>query len=59
MIIVLKDHATKEQIEKVESKLVELGFKTHPIYGDTKTVIGAIGDKRLFSTNMILSMAGG
>lgn len=58
MIIVLKDNATKEQIERVESKLVDLGFKTHPIYGETKTVIGAIGDKHLINTNMILSMPG-
>lgn len=58
MIIILKDNATKEQIVNVENKLVDLGFKTHPIYGDTKTVIGAIGDKRLFNTNTILSMPG-
>jgi len=45
MIIVMSPNATKEQIENVEKKLLELGFKTHPIVGDVKTVIGAIGDK--------------
>jgi len=30
MIIVMSPNATKEQIENVEKKLLELGFKTHP-----------------------------
>ena len=58
MIVVLKNNATKDQIKNVENKLIELGFKTHPIYGQTKTVIGAIGDKRLLNTNMILTFPG-
>lgn len=45
MIVVMKPHATKEQIAHVEQKLVDMGYKTHPIYGEVKTVIGAIGDK--------------
>ncbi|OQB12663.1 MAG: Phospho-2-dehydro-3-deoxyheptonate aldolase [Firmicutes bacterium ADurb.Bin193] len=58
MIVVLREGATKEQIKKVEHKLLELGFKTHPIYGEFKTVIGAIGDKRNINKNLILSMEG-
>jgi len=37
---------------------LELGFKTHPIVGDVKTVIGAIGDKRLLNTHSISTMPG-
>ncbi|ABN52114.1 MAG TPA: 3-deoxy-7-phosphoheptulonate synthase [Hungateiclostridium thermocellum] len=58
MIIVMSPNATKEQIENVEKKLLELGFKTHPIVGDVKTVIGAIGDKRLLNTHSISTMPG-
>jgi len=58
MIIVMNQNATKEQINQVEKKLVSLGFKTHPIYGDIKTVIGAIGDKRLLDPQVITSMPG-
>lgn len=58
MIIVMKPSATKEQICDVEKKLTEFGFKTHPIYGEVKTVIGAIGDKRLLNTQAITSMPG-
>ena len=58
MIIILKDGATKGQISNVENKLTSLGFQTHPIYGEVKTVIGAIGDKRNVNTNIILALDG-
>lgn len=58
MIIVMNKNATKEQIDNVEKKLIELGFKTHPIIGEVKTVIGAIGDKRNLNTYAISTMPG-
>lgn len=58
MIIVMSRSATKEEIDNVEKRLSELGFKTHPIFGEIKTVIGAIGDKRLLNTHSISSMPG-
>lgn len=58
MIVIMNSSATKEEIQKVENKLIALGFKTHPIYGEVKTVIGAIGDKRLLDTQLITSMQG-
>ena len=45
-------------IEAVEKQLQELGFHTHPIYGEVKTVIGAIGDKRMVKANNIVHMDG-
>ena len=58
MIIIMKDSASALQIEAVEKRLAEFGFRTHPIIGDKKTVIGAIGDKRLLSMNEVLLMTG-
>lgn len=58
MIIIMNQNATKEQINDVEKKLFELGFKTHPITGEIKTIIGAIGDKRLLNTHSISTMPG-
>lgn len=58
MIIIMKDSASAREIEEVEKILADFGFQTHPIYGETKTVIGAIGDKRLLSMNQILTMDG-
>ena len=53
MIIVMKTGATEKQIQDVEKVLQELGFQTHPIYGAVKTVIGAIGDRRLVEAHRI------
>lgn len=46
MIIVMKQGATKEQIDHVIDRIHQLGYKSHPIYGEQRTVIGAIGDER-------------
>ena len=58
MIIIMKDSASAKEIKEVEKILEHFGFQTHPIYGEAKTVIGAIGDKRLLSMNQILTMDG-
>ncbi|NLY60113.1 MAG: 3-deoxy-7-phosphoheptulonate synthase [Clostridiales bacterium] len=58
MIIVMKSGSTQEQVEAVERKLRDLGFQTHPIYGEVKTVIGAVGDKRLVKPHSIIHMDG-
>lgn len=58
MIIIMRNNATKADIEAMESRLADFGFQTHPIYGETKTVIGAIGDKRRLSMNQLLMMNG-
>ena len=58
MIIVMGQNATRQEIDNVEKKLSELGFKTHPIFGEIKTIIGAIGDKRLLNTHSISTMPG-
>lgn len=58
MIIIMRNNATKSEIEAVEKQLADYGFKTHPIYGELKTVIGAIGDKRRISMNQLMMMKG-
>jgi 3-deoxy-7-phosphoheptulonate synthase len=58
MIVVMNRNATKQEIDNVEKKLTELGFITHPIIGEVKTVIGAIGDKRILNTVNITTMPG-
>ena len=46
MIIVMNKDAEKRQIDHVIDRIKELGYTPHPIYGEKKTVIGAIGDER-------------
>lgn len=58
MIIVMRPGATREQIKNVEARLLEFGFKTHPIYGEEKTVIGAIGDKKVLSSEALVTFPG-
>ena len=58
MIIVMSRNATKQEIDNVEKKLQGLGFKTHPIIGEVKTVIGAIGDQRILNSVNITTMPG-
>lgn len=58
MIVVMQNNASREQIETVENALIEMGFKTHPIIGEYKTVIGAIGDKRDLDAEAIKLMDG-
>ncbi len=58
MIIIMHDGASEKAIKDVENRLLQFGFQTHPIYGERKTVIGAIGDKRQIRMNEILLMDG-
>ncbi|MCH5184591.1 MAG: 3-deoxy-7-phosphoheptulonate synthase [Oscillospiraceae bacterium] len=58
MIIIMAENASEEKIKAVEKQLAEYGFKTHPIRGESKTVIGAIGDKGHLSINRLLAMDG-
>ncbi len=46
MVIVMKVGASPAQIEKITHKLEELGFQVHPVHGVTRSILGAIGDKR-------------
>ncbi len=49
MIVSMKPGASREQIEHVCEKIRGSGYIAHPIYGETRTVIGAVGngDNRL------------
>ncbi len=45
MIIILKSHATDEQVQHVVDRIEELGLRTHVSRGSYRTVIGVIGDE--------------
>jgi 3-deoxy-7-phosphoheptulonate synthase len=46
MIIVMKNGATQVQIEHVTLVVERLGYKTHLIKGEERSVVGVIGDDR-------------
>ncbi len=46
MIVVMKAKSTKQEKDEVLKRIRELGYKPHVIHGETRDVIGAIGDER-------------
>jgi 3-deoxy-7-phosphoheptulonate synthase len=46
MVVVMEERASEEQIEKVVSRLVEMGMDVHRSTGVTRTVLGAVGQGR-------------
>jgi 3-deoxy-7-phosphoheptulonate synthase len=59
MIIVMQKGASLEELDNVNNRIKELGYKPHVIHGDTRNVIGAVGDERGKSVlQSIESMAG-
>ena len=46
MIIVMRNGASNEDLAAVENRIKELGYKPHVIHGDTRNVVGAVGDER-------------
>ncbi len=46
MIVVMKNSAGREDIDKVISAIEALGYKAQPIEGVIRTVIGVVGDDR-------------
>jgi len=46
MIIVMRNGASKDELAEVKKRIKELGYKPHVIHGETRNVIGAVGDER-------------
>lgn len=44
MVIVMRENATDEQIDKVSARLHEFGLDVHKVVGVQRTILGAIGD---------------
>src|SRR5882757_10873067 len=43
MIISMRPHATRQEVEHVTERIQEFGFKVHSIAGEERVVIGVIG----------------
>jgi len=53
MVIVMKELASDEQIQRVIAQLVEMGFDVHRSTGALRTVLGAVGGNRQFDPRLI------
>ncbi|WP_003540332.1 3-deoxy-7-phosphoheptulonate synthase [Desulfotomaculum nigrificans] len=50
MVVVMQPQAGEEHVLEVESRLTAVGFRTHVIYGVKRTVIAAVGDRRVIES---------
>jgi len=57
-LIIMKQGATEEEIEKVVEKIEKLGFQAHVSKGVERTIIGIIGDTRSISDETFRSLPG-
>jgi 3-deoxy-7-phosphoheptulonate synthase len=58
VIIVLKPHATDEQIEHVIQRVEALGLKAHLSKGTYRTIIGVIGDEQKLQSSPLAAIPG-
>ena len=58
MIIVMKAHASEEDLNRVIAKVTDRGLKVHLSEGKFRTIIGVIGDKKLIAGLPVQVMPG-
>ena len=58
MVVVMKQGASKEQIEHVTHLIKEMGLKDHIIVGTERTVVAVIGDDRMKDRSALETVAG-
>ncbi|MGA2230254.1 MAG: 3-deoxy-7-phosphoheptulonate synthase, partial [Tepidisphaeraceae bacterium] len=58
MVVVMKQGASKEQIEHVTHLIKEMGLKDHVIVGTERTVVAVIGDDRMKDRSALETVAG-
>ena len=58
MIIILKDHATDDQIAHVVERVESFGLKAHLSRGTFRTVIGVIGDEAKIQAAPLTAISG-
>ena len=58
MILVLRPDASLDQIDHVVARIKELGFTPHVSRGETRTIVGVIGDETKPQADMLLQIPG-
>jgi 3-deoxy-7-phosphoheptulonate synthase len=58
MIIVMEPGASPEAVEAVEKRILAAGLAVHVSKGVERTLIGAVGDERVFEPDMFEAMSG-
>src|SRR6202451_3997963 len=58
MLVVMKSHATPEEIQAVCDHIVQLGFRAHAMPGAQRTAIGITGNQGEVDRGNLESLAG-
>jgi 3-deoxy-7-phosphoheptulonate synthase len=58
MLVVMKAHASEEQVRAVCDRIESLGYRAHPIPGASRTAIGITGNKAAMEPGTIEEMSG-
>src|SRR5262245_25546682 len=58
MLVVMKAHATEEQVRAVCERIESLGYRAHPIPGAQRTAIGITGNKGAMEQGTLGEMSG-
>ncbi|MEI9967956.1 MAG: hypothetical protein WDM87_04765 [Terracidiphilus sp.] len=58
MLVVMKSHATPEEIQAVCDHIVQLGFRPHPLPGAQRTAIGITGNQSEVDRGNLESLSG-
>ncbi len=58
MLVVMKAHATEEQVRAVCERIESFGYRAHPIPGAQRTAIGVTGNKGAMEAGTLEEMSG-
>ena len=58
MLVVMQNHATQEQIDRVVKTIEEMGYSARPMPGETRTTIGLVGNDGRVDGSRIESLDG-
>jgi len=58
MIVVMSPNSTKDQLDHVVQIVEEMGLSTHLIHGTNRTVVAAVGDKRMLDKGAVENAPG-
>src|SRR5713226_8419989 len=58
MLVVMKAHATEEQVRAVCNRIESLGYRAHPIPGASRTAIGVTGNQGALEQGTLGEMSG-
>ncbi len=58
MLVVMHNHATQEQINRVVETIKEMGYEARPMPGETRTTVGLVGNDGRVDSSRVESLDG-